>query len=199
MLKTLLLTGYEPFLKFKTNPTESAARHLDGTTVGEYRIVSRVYPVSFKNIEVLIRKDIDEVNPDAIIHLGLAGNIHSVHLERIAINSIDGRPDNDGFHPNGEKINEEGPDAIFSTLPIKRLEKALLENNIPVAISNSAGTYLCNNLMYCSLYYLKEKDLNIPSGFVHVPANMEISIANKIPGWPQDYINVAVTKVIENL
>nr|WP_186077094.1 peptidase C15 [Jeotgalicoccus pinnipedialis] len=198
-MKTLLLTGYEPFLKFETNPTESAVKSLNGTSIGEYKIVSRVYPVSFKSIACLIKKDIDEVKPDAIVHLGLAGNIHSVHLERIAINCIDGRPDNEGFHPNGEKISEDGPDAIFSSLPLKRLEKVLLENNIPVTISNSAGTYLCNNLMYCSLYYLKEKNLNIPSGFVHVPANMEISIANKIPGWPQNYINVAVTKIIENL
>lgn len=198
-MKTLLLTGYEPFLKFKTNPTETVAKALHESVVGDYKIIARVYPVAFKNIKQLIEKDIKEVNPDAIIHLGLAGNIHSIHLERIAINTIDGKSDNDGFHPNGEKIIKDGPDGIFTTLPIKRLEKALIENNVPVTISNTAGTYLCNNLMYCSLYYLQQNGLNIPSGFVHVPANTEIGIKNKIASWPQDYINLAVTKIIENL
>lgn len=198
-MKTLLLTGYEPFLKFKSNPTESVAKSLDNQVIGNYKVIARIYPVSFKNIKQLIEKDIKEIKPDVILHLGLAGNIHNIHLERIAINAIDGKSDNDGFHPNGEKIVENGPDGIFTTLPIKRLEEALIENNIPVTISNTAGTYLCNNLMYCSLYYLQQNGLNTPSGFVHVPANAEIGIKNNIASWPQDYIDLAVKKIIENL
>lgn len=198
-MKKLLLTGYEPFLKFKTNPTQSAVESLDGKVIGDYIITGKVYPVAFGEINELIEQDIETVEPDAVVSLGLASGISSIHLERIAINTIDGREDNTGFKPNGEKIHENGADGIFSTLPLKRLEAALLRDNIPVNISNSAGTYLCNNLMYSELYYLKEKNLNIPAGFVHVPPSHEIGIAQRVPSWPQEDITRAVHIIIENL
>ena len=198
-MKKLLLTGYEPFLKFKTNPTQSAVESLEGKVIGDYKIIGKVYPVAFKEINALIEQDIEEVEPDAIVSLGLASGISSIHLERIAINTIDGREDNTGFKPNGEKIHENGADGIFSTLPLKQLESALLEENIPVSISNSAGTYLCNNLMYSELYYLQQKELDIPAGFVHVPPSHEIGIAQRVPSWPQEDITRAVHIIIENL
>src|SRR5699024_3087502 len=126
-MKKLLLTGYEPFLKFKTNPTQSAVESLEGKVIGDYKIIGKVYPVVFKEINALIEQDIEEIEPDALVSLGLASGISSIHLERIAINTIDGREDNTGFKPNGEKIHENGADGIFSTLPLKQLESALLE------------------------------------------------------------------------
>lgn len=198
-MKTLLLTGYEPFLKFKTNPTQSAVESLEGKVIGDYKIIGRVYPVEFNEINALIEQDIEAVEPDAIVSLGLASGISSIHLERIAINTIDGREDNSGFKPNGEKIHEAGADGLFSTLPLKRLEAALINENIPASISNTAGTYLCNNLMYSELYYLQEKQLNIPAGFVHVPPSHEIGIAQKVPSWQQEDITRAVHIIIENL
>lgn len=74
-----------------------------------------------------------------------------------------------------------------------------MEENIPVSISNSAGTYLCNNLMYSGLYYLQQKELDIPAGFVHVPPSHEIGIAQRVPSWPQEDITRAVHIIIENL
>lgn len=198
-MKKLLLTGYEPFLKFKTNPTQAAVESLEGKIIGDYKIIGRVYPVAFKEINSLIEQDIEAVEPDAVLSLGLASGISSVHLERIAINTIDGREDNTGFKPNGEKIYENGADGLFSKLPLKQLETALLNENIPVNISNSAGTYLCNNLMYSELYYLQQKKLDIPAGFVHVPPSHEIGIAQRVPSWPQEDITRAVHIIIENL
>ncbi|QQD85005.1 MULTISPECIES: pyroglutamyl-peptidase I [Jeotgalicoccus] len=198
-MKTLLLTGYEPFLKFKTNPTQSVVESLEGKTIGGYKIVGRIYPVVFGEINSLIEKDIEDVEPDAIVSLGLANGIKSIHLERIAINTRDGREDNSGFKPSGERIYKDGADGLFSKLPLKRLEQALLDANIPTTISNSAGTYLCNNLMYSSLYYLNQKGLDIPAGFVHVPPSHEIGIAVGSASWSQEDITKAIHILIENL
>lgn len=198
-MKRLLLTGYEPFLDFKVNPTEEVVRELDGQVIGEYHITGRVYPVVFKEIKSYIEHDIDEVRPDAVINLGLAGNIHTIDLERIAINLRDGKKDNSGFKPDGEKIELQGPDGMFSTLPIKDIEHKLKEKQIPVRITNSAGTYLCNNLMYSTLFYLKNKNLNIPAGFIHVPENHEIGVVTGHASWSQNDITKAVKTVIQSL
>lgn len=198
-MKKLLLTGYEPFLNFKTNPTESAVKELDGQVVGNYKITGKVYPVVFNKIKAHIQNDIKTVEPDIVVNLGLAGGIHTVDLERIAINCIDGKMDNDGFKPNGEVIEENGPDGLFSTLPLKQLEEVLKESEVPVRISNSAGTYLCNNVMYSALHFIKENKLDIPAGFIHVPANHEIGLSSSIPSWSQDDITKAVKIIIETL
>lgn len=199
MMKTLLLTGYEPFLNFKTNPTDTAVRLFDGQMINDYKVIGKVYPVKFKEIDDLIKTDIENVNPDAIINLGLAGGIHTIDLERIAVNCIDGRADNDGFKPDGEKIYADGPDGLFSTLPLKHFEEVLKSKQIPVRISNSAGTYLCNNVMYTALYQLQEQGREIPAGFIHVPANHEIGSDSNIPSWSQEDITNAVKTIIETL
>ncbi|MFC3418641.1 pyroglutamyl-peptidase I [Salinicoccus hispanicus] len=198
-MKTLLLTGFEPFLQFKENPTGTVVKAFDGEIIGDYKIVGRVYPVVFDRINDLIAGDIEAVQPDAVVNLGLAGGRHTVHIERIAINCIDGRTDNAGFNPDGEKIDGSGPDGLFSTLPIKRLEKALKTNNIPADISNTAGTYLCNNLMYTTLNILRQKNLDIPAGFIHVPAHHEIGVEIGVPSWSQDDINKAVGIILGNI
>lgn len=199
MMKKLLLTGFEPFLKFRSNPTEAAVRELDGLEIGEYSVTGKVYPVVFDKIDELITRDIEMEQPDTVVCLGLAGGRHTIHIERIAINCIDGRTDNDGFNPDGEKIDEAGPDGIFSTLPVKKLEAALKETEIPSDISNTAGTYLCNNVMYTALNHIQKNGLDIPAGFIHVPAHHEIGTELDIPSWSQEDITHAVRTIVENL
>lgn len=198
-MKKLLLTGFEPFLKFRSNPTEAAVRELDGLEIGEYSVTGKVYPVVFDSIDELITGDIEAEQPDAVVCLGLSGGRHTIHIERIAINCIDGRPDNDGFNPDGEKIDGAGPDGLFSTLPVKKLEAVLKEKEVPASISNTAGTYLCNNVMYSALNHLRVKGLDTPAGFIHVPAHHEIGTELDIPSWSQEDITHAVRTIIENL
>lgn len=198
-MKKILLTGFEPFLNFKTNPTASVVESLDGKVVGSSKVIGKVYPVVFSDIKSYIQNDINQFAPDIVISLGLAGGIHTIDLERIAINCIDGKADNNGFKPNGKKIEEDGPDGIFSTLPLKRIEANLTEAQIPVRITNSAGTYLCNNVMYSGLYHLQEQRLEIPAGFIHVPQNHEIGTANGQPSWSQEDITQAIEQVIRIL
>lgn len=198
-MKKLLLTGFEPFLKFRSNPTEAAVHELNGMEIGEYAVTGKVYPVVFDKIDELITNDIKEEQPDAVICLGLAGGRHTIHIERIAINCIDGRPDNDGFNPDGEKIDETGPDGLFSTLPVKKLEAVLKEKEIPAKISNTAGTYLCNNVMYSALNHIRKNDMDIRAGFIHVPAHHEIGTELDIPSWSQEDITRAVRTIIEKI
>src|SRR5699024_12488509 len=100
-------------MKCKTNPTQSAVENLDGRMIGNYIITGKVYPVAFGEINELIEQDIETVEPDAVVSLGLASGMSSIHLERIAINTIDGREDNKGFKPNSEKSQENNADEIF--------------------------------------------------------------------------------------
>lgn len=195
-MKKVLLTGFEPFLKFKSNPTEAAVNELHGQEIGEYSVSGKVYPVVFDEINERIINDIKEEQPDAVVCLGLAGGRHTIDIERIAINCIDGRPDNDGNMPDGEKIDESGPDGLFSSLPIKDLEAALKKSEIPARISNTAGTYLCNNVMYSALNYIRENELDIRAGFIHVPAHHEIGTEMNIPSWSQEDITRGVRTII---
>lgn len=196
-MKKLLLTGFEPFLKFKSNPTESVVKELHGEEIGEFLVTGKVYPVVFDQISGLIENDIKEEQPDAVICLGLAGSRHNIHIERIAINCIDGRADNNDFNPNGEKIDDAGPDGLFSTLPVKEYEAVLKGAEIPAEISNTAGTYLCNNVMYSALNYIQSAGLDVRAGFVHVPAHHEIGTELNVPSWSQADITNAIRKIIE--
>ncbi|WP_017549404.1 pyroglutamyl-peptidase I [Salinicoccus carnicancri] len=198
-MKKLLLTGFEPFLSFRSNPTEAAVRELDGLVIGEYSVTGKIYPVVFDGIGERITGDMEAEHPDAVVCLGLAGGRHTIHIERIAINCIDGRTDNAGFNPDGEKIDGAGPDGLFSTLPVKKLEAALRKKAIPASISNTAGTYLCNNVMYSALNHIQDKGLDTPAGFIHVPAHHEIGTELDIPSWSQGDITHAVRTIIENL
>ncbi|GAA0451496.1 pyroglutamyl-peptidase I [Alkalibacillus silvisoli] len=193
-MKKLLLTGFEPFLDFKLNPTMEVVGALEGSEVNGYEIIGKILTVDFSTSGQQLIEMIDEVKPDAIISLGLAGGRHKITPERIAINCNDGgAPDNQGEKPEGELIIDGGDDGFFSTLPILTMVKRMKDAGYPAEISNSAGTYLCNNVMYHSLYYIKEKGWTVPSGFIHIPASHELAIQHgKVPSWSQQDLTDAI-------
>ncbi|EOR22499.1 pyrrolidone-carboxylate peptidase [Niallia nealsonii AAU1] len=181
-MKKLLLTGFEPFLDFSINPTKQIVEELDGTAINDYIIVGKILSVDFSKSGNEILDHFDSVTPDAVISLGLSGGRFKITPERIGINCNDGAKDNNGNQPVDEKIIEEGPDAIFSTLPIRKMVQSLTKNGLPADISNTAGTYLCNHVMYRMLYHIKINQLNVKSGFIHIPASHELAIQHgKIP------------------
>ncbi|WP_027963618.1 pyroglutamyl-peptidase I [Halalkalibacillus halophilus] len=186
-MKKLLLTSFEPFLDFKVNPTMEISKALDGQVFGEYKVVSRTLSVDFSSSGKELLQAIDQEKPDAIISLGLAGGRNRITPERIAVNCNDGgAADNTGYIPGGEKIEENGPDGIFSSLPIRDMVTKLKEAGFPAAISDSAGTYLCNNVMYQGLTYAKSQSPEIPSGFIHIPASHEIAVTqSNLSSWSQ--------------
>src|SRR5699024_850736 len=140
-MKQLLLTGFEPFLNYSTNPTNDIAQALDGKDIQGYKIIGKKLSVDFHKSGKQMLDLLGQYNPDAVISLGLAAGRNCVTPERIAINCNDGPPDNHGFQPNGEKIFPKGQDGYFSTLPIKKIVEELHKEELPAKISNTAGAY----------------------------------------------------------
>lgn len=182
-MKKILLTGFEPFLAFSVNPTMAVAKALDGKVFGDYQVVSRILVVDFTQSAIDFKQILAEEKPDVIISLGLAGGSYKITPERIAINCKDGDADNVGYAPQDEVILADGNAGYFSTLPIRKMVDELIANGLPASISNTAGTYLCNNIMYEGLVYA-EKQPNVIAGFIHIPASHELAIEHKkIPSW----------------
>ncbi|WP_142826035.1 pyroglutamyl-peptidase I [Planococcus soli] len=199
-MKKLLLTGFEPFLDFTVNPTMKIVEALDGTKVGGYQIAGKIMQVDFNSSGAALLKFIDEENPDAVISLGLAAGRYKITPERIAINFKDGAVDNEGNKPVDEPIREEGEPAYLSTLPVRKMVDSLLANGLPATISNTAGAYLCNNVMYEGLHYAKTHKPDMPSGFIHIPASHELAIQHgRIPSWSHNELLKGIRVCIEAL
>ena len=166
----LLITGFDPFGGEKINPAWEAVRGLPDR-VGDIEVVKVQVPTVFKKSAKKLFEAIDREKPDAVICVGQAGGRFDLTIERVAINVEDGRiPDNEGYQPIDTPIFEDGENAYFATLPIKAMVEELKAQNIPASVSNTAGTYVCNHLMYSLLYYLSKKGLkNVRGGFIHVP------------------------------
>ena len=190
-MKKLLLTGFEPFLDFTVNPTMKIVEELNGKEVGGYEIIGKVMSVDFNASGNQLLGYIEEIQPDAVISLGLAAGRYKITPERIAINFKDGPVDNQGHKPVDEPIRESAEPAYLSTLPIRKMVDRLIENGLPADISNTAGAYLCNNVMYEGLHYARTHKPQMPSGFIHIPASHELGIQHgKIPSWShQDLVN----------
>ncbi len=193
----ILVTGFEPFLDYKINPTMQIVKALNGKKIDSYDIVGRILSVDFQQSAEQLKQHIEEVKPQIIISLGLAGGRFKVTPERIAINVKDGEPDNNGYTPVDERIHEEGADADLTNLPIRSMVNRLQAEGYPAEISNTAGTYLCNNIMYEGLAYAQQHE-GVRAGFIHIPASFELAIQHgKIPGWSIGDLIAAVQLCIE--
>ncbi len=170
---TVLCTGYEPFGDHDVNPSGEVAEALDGRTVAGHEGVGRVLHVAFGAAEDRMADLIDEHDPAAVVATGLAAGRSAVCVERVAINVADtvGVPDNDGNDPVDERLDPTGPDARRSTLPVRETVEACLAAGVPARVSNSAGTHLCNGILYRTLALLEGTDT--PAGFLHLPATPE--------------------------
>lgn len=200
-VRTLLLTGFEPFLNYSSNPTQLIIEELEGRTIGDYTVASRLLPVDYAHSGEQLEQAITALDPDAVISLGLAAGRHKITPERIAVNANDGPVDNTGYTPHGEKIAEDGPDGIFSRLPLAVMVERLNRAQLPAEISNTAGLYLCNHVMYRGLDSLRRRGRNeAPCGFIHIPASYDLAIKHsQVPGWRQEDLTEAIRLCIETL
>ncbi len=167
----VLLTGFAPFGAEKRNPSYDAVRMLPEEIAGA-SIVKAELPVVFRECGAVIEELLRREKPDVVILVGQAGGRTCISVERVAINCEDcapEHPDNAGNAPQEQKICPDGPDAYFSTLPIKRMVEKMLENDVPAQISNTAGTYVCNDAMYALLHQIHTACPGVRGGFVHVP------------------------------
>lgn len=174
MANTLLLTYFGPFPGVPVNPTvalaEGAVRALN-TARPDLRVVARELPVSYDGSSAALRAALQDVQPDALISLGVAVGRDVVSLEQVAINlDSAGIEDNDGDRRCDEPIVPDGREAYFSSLPVRASFERLRAAGEPVEISYTAGTYVCNHVFYEGQRISRDLGLSIPAGFVHVPA-----------------------------
>lgn len=168
-MRTVLLTGFEPFDQDTLNPSWEAVRLLDETLINDdVRIVARQLPCVFSQAPAHLHALIERFTPQMVIAVGLGPGRSDIALERVAINLIDARiPDNQGEQPIDIPVAAEGPTAYFSTLPIKAMVAALRAAGIPATVSHTAGTFVCNQVFYSLQHTLAGS--TVRSGFMHVP------------------------------
>ncbi|HCE2000296.1 TPA: pyroglutamyl-peptidase I [Vibrio parahaemolyticus] len=193
-MKKVLITGFEPFGGDAINPALEAVKRLEETSLDGGIIVTCQVPVTrFESTSAVIDA-IEAYQPDCVITVGQAAGRAAITPERVAINVDDFRiPDNGCNQPIDEPIIEHGPDAYFSSLPIKRIAQTLQESGIPCQVSNSAGTFVCNHLFYGVQHYLRDK--SIRHGFVHIPLLPEQATDGNHPSMSLDMI-VAGLKLV---
>jgi len=169
--RVVLVTGFEAFGGHATNPSLEVAKALDGRAVGGAVVRSAILPVHHAEAAPQVSRLLDEANPLAVVHLGLAGGRARIALERVAVNVMDfDTPDNAGYRARGEPCVPGGPVAYFATLPLAAILAALLAEGIPAYVSNTAGTYLCNQTLYGTLHLLVQRGHPARAGFIHLPS-----------------------------
>ena len=187
MLK-LLVTAFNPFGQDNKNPALEAV-HLLKDTINDAEIIKLEIPTVFNQSADVVAKAIEKEQPDVVVHIGQAGGRMGITPERLAINLDDARiPDNAGQQPIDTMIKMDGQAAYFSQLPIKAMVESLKAQGIPASISNSAGTFVCNHIMYQTLYLCQNKYPNIQSGFIHVPYLPEQTLERPAPSMSLDMI-----------
>ncbi len=187
MTQNVLLTGFEPFDKDPLNPSWEVARALDGwqpAAMGGACTVRAVQlPCVFGDAIARLDESMAQWQPALVICLGLAGGRTEITPERVAINVDDARiPDNAGCQPVDTAVHADGPAAYFSTLPIKAMVRDMRAQGVPAAVSNTAGTFVCNHIFYALMHHLAKGARGVRGGFIHVPALPEL--AKLHPGMP---------------
>ena len=167
--KVVLVTGFEPFGGETMNPSQQIAEALHGRVIAGRRLVGAVLPCVFGASAVELKRLLEEHQPELVICVGQAGGRAEITPERVAINMDDARlADNAGTQPVDRPVVRRGPAAYWSTLPIKAIVGALREEKIPAAVSQTAGTFVCNHVFYGLMHALKARR-GVRGGFVHVP------------------------------
>ena len=194
----VLITGFDKFGGESINPSNLCVNSLPDV-IDNIEIKKITLPTVFKDSSRVLEENIDLFSPNIVICIGQAGGRSKITPERIAINIDDARiPDNIGNSPIDEAIRKDGENAYFSTLPIKAIVDELNKNNIPSTISNTAGTFVCNHIMYESLYLTSTKYPNIKAGFIHIPY-IEEQVLDKpnMPYMKKEDIIVALELIIK--
>ncbi|AFZ65831.1 pyroglutamyl-peptidase I [Deinococcus peraridilitoris] len=195
----LLLTGFEPFGGDTVNPSEQVVEALGNQVVSGVQVRGELLPVDTGRAPQVLRAALERHQPDAVVLTGLAAGRPQLTLERVAVNVLDFRiPDNAGVQKHDERIEPAGPDAYLSSLPLGDILRAWKAAGIPGYVSDTAGLYLCNQVMYVARHALGAE---VPCGFLHLPANPEVALGapRELPYLPQQELNRGVQVVVETV
>ncbi|UXR39004.1 pyroglutamyl-peptidase I [Staphylococcus simulans] len=186
----ILVTAFDPFGKEKTNPALEAVKLLP-ETIGEHTITKLEIPTVFNESVEAIKQQLKIETYDAVLAIGQAGGRFDLTPERVGINVDDARiADNKGNQPIDEVIQEDGAPAYFSNMPVKRLTQAIKNAGVPASLSNTAGTFVCNHVLYQLGYLHATTFPYIQFGFIHVPFIPE-QVTNK-PNTPSMALDTIV-------
>ena len=179
----LLLTAFDPFGGERLNPALEAVKKIPDK-IGKIEIIKLEVPTVFRKSIDVVKAEIDRIQPEFVLCIGQAGGRFEITPERVAINMDDARiADNEGNQPLSTAIFEDGENAYFSNLPIKAMVQAIRDISLPASVSNTAGTFVCNHLMYGVLYHIHHSYPKMRGGFIHVPYIPEqvINQASSVP------------------
>ncbi|MCL4447040.1 MAG: pyroglutamyl-peptidase I [Thermoplasmatales archaeon] len=184
------MTGFKPYSNFKRNPSGEIAELLDGSHFKGKEVVGITLEVKHSVIEKRYLMELKK-EYEIIINTGIGPGRNVIGIEKIAVNWQGSTKDEEGSSRDG-KIAKDAPDGIFTRLPVEEILHSLRSAKIPSEISFSAGTFLCNKILYCSLYYSTAR-----AGFIHFPLDSESSLDGKYPSMIIDNMIKSVELAIQ--
>lgn len=189
-MKRLLITGFDPFDGSYGNPSWMAVEQLP-EQIGDFFLRKQMLPTVYQKAARVVLDEAESFHPDIILCVGVAANRNAITPERIGVNIRDSQtPDNAGNRSQGEYVLPDGPAAYFSTAPVEKMAQAIRDVQIPAVVSNTAGTFVCNDVFYTLLHHFDGSHTQV--GFIHVPALPE-QASN---GMPLHKIVTALTTAI---
>ena len=196
----ILVTAFDPFGGEQVNPAQQAVERL-ADTIGGAEIHKLIIPTMFGKASECVLAEMDRLRPDAVICVGQAGGRRAVTPERVAINVMDASIcDNAGQQPVDVPVVADGPVAYFSTLPVKAMVQAIRDAGLPSEISNSAGTFVCNSLLYSVLHHATLHMPDTRAVFIHVPYIPAQTVGKEgVASMPLEDIVRALTAAIEGI
>ena len=194
----ILVTGFDPFGGEPINPAIESVKKLPDNIAGAKIIKLEIPTVRKKSLEK-IEKAINEHNPDVILSIGQAGGRFDISIERVGINLDDFRiPDNEGNQIIDEPVFPDGENSYFVKLPVKAMVQNVQKNNIPASVSYTAGTFVCNHVLYGVLYLIEKKYKGKKSGFIHIPfLPQQVVDKRNMPSMELNTIVKGLTAAIE--
>ena len=194
----ILVTGFDPFGGEPINPAIESVKRLPDNIAGAEIIKLEIPTVRKKSLEK-IEKAINEHNPDVILSIGQAGGRFDISIERVGINLDDFRiPDNEGNQIIDEPVFPDGENSYFVKLPVKAMVQNVQKNNIPASVSYTAGTFVCNHVLYGVMYLIEKKYKGKKSGFIHIPfLPQQVVDKRNMPSMELDTIVKGLTAAIE--
>ena len=181
----ILLTGFDPFGGESINPAWEAVKRVKAPAGAE--LIRLEVPTVFGRSITTVLTSMRLHRPDVVVCVGQAAGRSEITPERVAINIADASiPDNEGNRPCDAPIYPDGENACFSTLPVKAMVEAIKAAGLPASLSNTAGTFVCNQLMYGLLYHISREFPGMGGGFIHVPCIPEQAarIEKPVPSLP---------------
>jgi len=195
----ILVTGFDPFGQEGVNPAWEAVRLLPGVVSGA-EILKLEIPTVFGTCDQVVREAVLNSHSDVVLSIGQAGGRSDISVEAVAVNIMDAEiPDNEGNQPRDQRIRGDGGAAYFATVPVKAVVDRIRARGIPAHVSYTAGTYVCNYIMYCVLHMAAEEFPGLLAGFIHVPFAPAQAVGKAVstPTMSVETDAIAITAALE--